>query len=238
MYALLNSMENRPHIIAITEVKGKIIKNSVMLSELNLEGYQCFCAGLEDSAARGVLIYVDDRINADLVDMPTTAFKECLFVKVHYSNDAKFILGNIYRSPSSTDKNDEELCKLIKYVAKQYSPTPVLLVGDFNFPRIRWGSEMKSYRGLTQSEIHFIKVIRENLFTQHIYEPTRQRGKDTPHILDLVISSDDLVDEIEFMSPLGMSDHAVISFSCRLKAKLQNELPYGYRWDKGDYTRA
>ena len=36
LYALLNSMENKPHIIAITEVKGKIIKNSVMLSELNL----------------------------------------------------------------------------------------------------------------------------------------------------------------------------------------------------------
>ena len=48
-----------------------------MLSELNLEGYQCFCLGLEDSAARGVLIYVDVRLNADLVDIPT-AFKKCL----------------------------------------------------------------------------------------------------------------------------------------------------------------
>jgi len=39
----------------------------------------------------------------------------------------------------------------------------------------------------------FVSSLRENLLRQHVLTPTRQRGIDTPHILDLVITSEDFV---------------------------------------------
>ena len=50
---------------------------------------------------------------------------------------------------------------------------------------------------------------------QHVVHPTRQHGSDTPHTLDLVITSEDFVSEIEHISPLGMSDHCVLKFACQ-----------------------
>jgi len=34
----------------------------------------------------------------------------------------------------------------------------------------------------------FINVLRDNLLLQHVDFPTRGRGSDSPHILDLVIT--------------------------------------------------
>ena len=59
----------------------------------------------------------------------------------------------------------------------------------------------------------FVNALRENLFYQHIVYPTIQRGSDNPHILDLVISTDNFVCDIEYLSPLGMSDHSVLKFN-------------------------
>jgi len=54
-----------------------------------------------------------------------------------------------------------------------------------------------------------VNVLRENLLLQHVAEPTRQRGTDKPHTLDLIISSDNFVSDVEYLSPLGMSDHSL-----------------------------
>jgi len=48
--------------------------------------------------------------------------------------------------------------------------------------------------------------IRENSLYQHVVYPTHQRGSDTPHILDLEISSDNFVSDISHLSPIGYSD--------------------------------
>jgi len=61
----------------------------------------------------------------------------------------------------------------------------------------------------------FVSSIRENLLRQQVVNPTRQRGSDTPHILDLVITSEDFVSEITHLSPLGMSDHCIVKFTCQ-----------------------
>ena len=40
--------------------------------------------------------------------------------------------------------------------------------------------------------------------------PTRVRGQNEPHVLDLVLTDDEIIDDIEYLSPLGKSDHAVL----------------------------
>jgi len=62
----------------------------------------------------------------------------------------------------------------------------------------------------------------------------RQWSTDTPHILDLVITSDNFVLEIEHLSPLGMSDDCVLKFGCYLYAE-HCQIQQKFRLDKGDY---
>jgi len=62
----------------------------------------------------------------------------------------------------------------------------------------------------------FVSSLRENLLMHHVTNPTRQRGGDAPHILDLVITSEEFISDIEHLSPLGMNDHCVLKFTCQL----------------------
>ena len=117
------------------------------------------------------------------------------------------LIGNLYRSPSSSGENDAKLGKLIKKLTVKKSTT--LLVGDFNFGGIQWNTDICDFTGLKQSEIKFVKTLKECYLDQFVIRPTRQRGRDIPHILDLVIASGDLVGDINYASPPGMSDHAV-----------------------------
>jgi len=51
----------------------------------------------------------------------------------------------------------------------------------------------------------------------HINKPTRVRGGDQPHILDLVLSNKPFIENIDILAPLGKSDHSLISTDCKLQ---------------------
>ena len=55
---------------------------------------------------------------------------------------------------------------------------------------------------------------------QHVEKPTRQRGDEEPSILDLVISREYL-SKLEYLSPLGKSDHDVIKLECEVTTSLK-----------------
>ena len=235
---LVNSAD-RPDIIAITECKPKKLAYQALSSEFNLEGYTVYCQGLESNNNRGLLLYINSNIAASVVDIPQT-FQECIFVMIKDSKHVnKLLIGNIYRNPKSSLENDNMLYELFKYVQKQFS-VPKLIVGDFNFNNIIWkydhGDDVNAVcSGLSDSELKFVNTVRENLFSQHIDRPTRQRGKDIPHTLDLVLSYDTLIQDIDYGSPLGLSDHSVLNFTCQLHIDYVRNTNK-FRWDKGNYN--
>jgi len=62
-------------------------------------------------------------------------------------------------------------------------------------------------------------MLQRNFSSQLVVNPTRARGLDEPHILDLVITDDPAaLDNIELLSPLGKSDHAVLKINCNVQA--------------------
>ena len=67
-----------------------------------------------------------------------------------------------------------------------------------------------------------------------MFSEPRQRGLDEPHTLDLIMSSENCLSEIEYMSPLAMSDHSVLMFRYEW-----NYTRYAadkkFQLDKGDY---
>jgi len=54
-----------------------------------------------------------------------------------------------------------------------------------------------------QLEIDVINILRDFYLLQHVSFPTRFRGADTPHVLDLLISNDSFVEEVKFLALLG-----------------------------------
>ena len=75
----------------------------------------------------------------------------------------------------------------------------------------------------------------ECFFFQHVLEPTRQRGSDDPSCLDLIFTNEEyMTDNIQFLSPLGHSDHSMIMFEVKI---CQEDTPPKIKvmYDKGDY---
>ena len=58
--------------------------------------------------------------------------------------------------------------------------------------------------------------MRKNFLYQHIDTPTRARGTSIPHLLDLVITDEQFIENIDFQAPLGKSDHSVLLISCNV----------------------
>jgi len=80
----------------------------------------------------------------------------------------------------------------------------------------------------------FLNMLHKLLLKQHVNFPTRARGADILMLLDLVITDDQFVHNVDTLAPLGKSDHAVLMiqtdvFSSGPITKQK------FNYDKGDY---
>ena len=85
-------------------------------------------------------------------------------------------------------------------------------MGDFNYGQIDW--EGGSVSGQEFSDAARLFEGTQELFLyQHVNFPTRYREGCRPSQLDLVFSTEELmVDNLVASSPLGKSDHIVLSW--------------------------
>ena len=162
-----------------------------------------------------------------------SSFQENIFVNIKLQDNTKLLLGNIYRSPQSDIHNDIELFNLISKVSS-LNISQFVLVGDFNLPDIDWNN-WSSNQGSVSSK-KFIDVLRDNMLIQHVDIPTRARGSDVPHILDLVITNDSFIDNIDYLAPLGNSDHSLldITYNSSGFSKVDTKK---FNFSKGDYAQ-
>ena len=142
-----------------------------------------------------------------------------------------FILGVFYRSPNSQLDNDKEVFHLISNLSKKYYDN-FIIVGDFNFSSIDWNVWMAS-GNVNNSDELFLVVLRKNGLMQHMDKPTRQRGDDELHILDLVISINYL-SSLDCWSPLGKTDHVVLKIVIEVPV-LPKVHSANYSYLKGKY---
>jgi hypothetical protein len=112
----------------------------------------------------------------------------------------------------------------------------ILLIGDFNFPNINWNNySVGNNLSPNSSAYKFISCLRANFFTQYVQFPTRARGSQTPHTLDLIITNEDFVADILNLVPLGKSDHSVLHCVCNLNLCAAVNISK-LNYSKGDYT--
>ena len=229
----MRSENYMPEIIAITEVKPKRSHLKINSAEyvLNDSKFDMFEKNLENDIGRGIVMHIDKRLNAKPVEVET-AFEECLLAKVDLNNNDKLLICVVYRSESGTEENNNKLNKLINETCTQgYSH--LLIMGDINYPDIDWENWFTP--GELSREQLFLKTLQKNFLYQHVDKPTRFRGTDTPNVLDLIITNNDNVSQLEYQSQLGKSDHSVLTFQYNCYAILKDEYIQKVYYDKADF---
>jgi hypothetical protein len=82
----------------------------------------------------------------------------------------------------------------------------------------------------------FLDCIRDSYLYQHVTEFTRTRENSEPSTLDLIFTNEEgMVDDTMITSPLGHSDHCVITFKFRCYFEQINTSTERWNFFKGNY---
>ena len=229
--------ETSPLIIAVSEVKPKNFKRDIQLSEYNIDGYEILSANIsKNTPGRGMLMYVKDSLKHSPVNIKDVKFDEHLLCEVDTGHNNKILIGSLYRSPSGTEENFQQMCNLFKESTKlRY--TQLILFGDLNLPQIDWNTCSTS-NNEDSKDFKFIETVRDCFLFQHVTNPTRGRGSDNPSVIDLVFTSEEgVIETLNIYPPLGKSDHSVIELDCKIRTSSDNQKKERYKYDKGDYSK-
>ena len=164
-------------------------------------------------------------------------FDESAWVRIRLKGKHTLLAGCIYRSPQSPLQNNEQLRQLLREVS-QSNASSLLITGDFNYPDIDWGSWIPNRDNPENEEFQFIESLRDTYLYQYVNQNTRGRGSDTPHLLDLVLTSEEgMVDNIHYEAPLGKSDHCTLRFDLNCATEVHEKTFKKFIYDKGDYVK-
>ena len=189
-----------PDITIITETWTN---DSISNDLLNITGYNISERKDRNDTDRGrgggIIVYVKKTLYAWREECETV-FNQCGMIQIKTNNGDLQVLA-VNRSPNSAKANDDELCRYIERMNGTF-----IIVGDFNFPDIRWQSGCAGSKGRK-----FLETMHDNFLTQHVETATHNSG----NTLDLIISSEDnLVGNVETCGKIGKSDHDLIK--CRV----------------------
>ena len=111
-------VNNNPDILLISEILPKNFdKKSVNKAELSFAhlGYDCFTNCFSDNVHLGVAIYVKSSLKAQAVTLNEEQCKarESIWAEVKLMGGDKLLIGCVYRPPSNTKQDNDELYKTI-----------------------------------------------------------------------------------------------------------------------------
>ena len=228
--SVLETLNPKPQCLAITEVNNKNQKSKYCISELNIPGYTLY-HNIEFKGERGIVVYVARELESEQLFVNETKV-ENVSVKLKGDKYEGITVCCIYRSPSSNPDQDKDLTLLLKNQVTA-AKRGIVIVGDFNLPEIDWNT--CQVKNSSNSGLMFVDAVRKLYLSQHIDFPTRGRGTDTPHLLDLVLTDQPIIEKIDRIAPIGKSDHCVILVKTNI-GTVQEHSKQKLNFDKGDYN--
>ncbi len=225
-----------PGINGISEVKPKS-GTELSMNLLKIPDYEImYNTNFQERTERGTIIYVHKNLLSRAVQVDL-GLCDSVFVEIKLGNNSTMLIGCIYRHHNSSEADDNTLMDTLRRIAynKKYSHT--VLAGDFNLPGIDWTDWHTNSRNITRDHC-FIECIRDCFWHQHVSMPTRGRGTDRPSVLDLIFSDDkNIVGDVNIQSPLGKSNHSVLSFKLNTDLATEKTVKPRFVYDKGDYEQ-
>ncbi len=224
--------QDDPDIICLTEILPKNARYPVEISELQLDGYDTFTNIKETTSHRGVIMYTKKKLSA-IPSNVNTSFTESIWCEVPLLREDRLLIGCIYRSPNSTQDNNDNMNSALADVTRNKSH--VLVLGDFNYPELEWVDGV-SPPDLCNKATKFMEATRDAFLTQHVTEPTHFRGNQIPNTLDLIFTNEDnMISKIEHLAPIGKSHHQLLKFGYQCYTVEPQDVVDKYCFAKGDY---
>ena len=149
--------QHKPNIIGITEIYPKG-KNPTDNEPFEIPNYDTF---INKNPKRGVALYIDNALGAIEEDtLNNHSFEESVWCSFSSNDKEKILIGCIYKSPNSSELNQQLLHDLIKS-NKLEKYDKVCIMGDFNFPKLLWD-------GTDTSNQDFIESTRDAYLIQKV----------------------------------------------------------------------
>ena len=207
----------KPHFLALSESR---LDSSVLSSDVSAPNY--LVHRLDSAPSHGLIVYSHESLAITrLHSLESTsqymAFRVCLPRSTH-------VLFFVYRSPASNSDIFATLSDSIDEALHMFPSATISVFGDFNVHHKDWLVHSRSTDSVGVAAFNF--SLCHNL-TQLVTSPTRipDRDSDGSYLLDLFLTShpDDFQHSVE--SPLGSSDHCVVSISTSFTPS-RHEGPY------------
>jgi hypothetical protein len=235
----IKEAEQKPDLIAVSEVKPKNYKEPLNAAQYQLTGYLSEILNIERDVGRGMLLYINANSDFNFTVLESNDFnsvmEEAQFVCVDLGKGETLLIASVYRSPNSSDRNNNELNDLLRKLG-QSKHNHKLIFGDLNFRGIDWLNNFCT-RGEDTCDFKFLEAVRDAYLHQHVTIPTRGRGSDTPSLIDLVFTdTEELIEPVNHLAPLGKSDHAVLEIQIETVPH-QTTHTRKKIFDKGDYEK-
>jgi endonuclease/exonuclease/phosphatase family metal-dependent hydrolase len=209
-------------IIGVAET---FLSDDVMQAEISIEGYTMYrkdrCNFKEGKAGGVVLCIRHEIVSYEFHDLNKSQ-SESVWCNIKVNRNDSITIGVCYKSQAASDEELNELYKVIKSA----SQANVLMMGDFNYPKINWDT-----LDCDSSSMTYRDLILDNYLYQHVRQPTRENN-----ILDLVISSNvNMVNDVQVLEHLGNSDHNILVWNliCDV-GMIKNKKPIR-KYHKADY---
>ena len=177
---------------------------------------------------RGICIYLANTL--DLISTSSTKYHSQATIALE--DNVKLTISCHYRSPSYNEDENNKFIEDMEYILAQ-DHSHHLMMGDFNMPHTDW-TRMVSNETFEQS---CINKLNDHFMYQHVTTATRFRINQNPNILYLVLTNEEhmIPDGVTTESPLGASDHSLLSFSFRCYTKQKPKSHTTLMYHKADY---
>jgi len=222
--------ETKPDIFGLTEINPKNATWKLSDQDMVFQGYTSYT----NFTGRGSVLYVKDTISSFEHKISTNC-DACVWCEVGLEGGDELVVGVVYRSPSSSDVQNEQLPNMLREVANGKS-SHVMIMGDFNYPEIDWGLQMSSAPSKHSSHV-FLTGCMDSFLFQHVQQPTHYRAQQKANVLDLLFTNEEgMVDGLEYREPVGSSDHLLLEWTLNCYVPQVSTRVTKYSYDKGDYN--
>ena len=198
---------SKPHLLFLTETQISVDTDSKPFSVSSYYLYPRF------QSKAGCCVYVRSDITCSRAPGLESSEFSTIWLRLQCHSLTKFFCA-VYLSPNSSNyvKFFDYLSSKVEHILTHFPSAEISILGDFNVHHQLWLSSPFT----DQPGEHAYNFAILNDLEQLVQLPTRipDRLGDTPNILDLFLTTNPSAYTVKLSSPLGSSDHNLISVTC------------------------
>ena len=204
-------------------------------AELSVEGFSMYRVDRRVTRGGGVVLYVKENLRSSIDNkLMSENFEDSVWCSVK-TNDKRLLIGVCYRSPQSSKENNLKLLSVMDKAVNQCGYDRILIMGDFNFRDIDYNNYSVNADDSSEA-FKFFNKTQDLYLIQNVTEATRKRSGTQESMLDYIFTNEDnLVDNLQYLTPLGKSDHVCLVWNYTVSVEENTSKQKKFNYWKGNY---